>query len=54
MLKLVTKGMTNARIARELYLSPRTISTHLTSIYGKLGVRSRGAAVRFAVEHGFD
>ena len=44
--------MTNARIAQDLYLSPRTVSTHLTSIYAKLGVSTRGAAVRFAVENG--
>jgi DNA-binding CsgD family transcriptional regulator len=51
-LKLVAQGMTNAQVAQELYLSPRTVNTHLTSIYGKLRVSSRSAAVRFAVEHG--
>ena len=47
----MAQGMTNAQVAQELYLSPRTVNTHLTSIYGKLRVRSRSAAVRFAVEH---
>lgn len=37
--------------AKELYLSPRTVGTHLSSIYQKLGVTSRAAAVRFASEH---
>ena len=51
-LRLVVEGLTNAQAAKELYLSPRTIETHLTSIYQKLGVSSRGAATRFALEHG--
>jgi DNA-binding NarL/FixJ family response regulator len=51
-LRLVVEGLTNAQAAKELYLSPRTIETHLTSIYHKLGVSSRAAATRFALEHG--
>ena len=51
-LRLVVEGLTNAQAAKELYLSPRTIETHLTSIYHKLGVSSRSAATRFALEHG--
>jgi DNA-binding CsgD family transcriptional regulator len=51
-LRLVVEGLTNAQAAKELYLSPRTIETHLTSIYQKLGVSSRAAATRFALEHG--
>ncbi len=51
-LGLVATGMTSAQIAKELFLSPRTVETHLTSIYHKLGVTSRAAATRFALEHG--
>jgi DNA-binding NarL/FixJ family response regulator len=51
-LGLVAQGMTNARIAKELYVSPRTVNAHLNTVYHKLGVDSRAAAVRFAVEHG--
>ena len=51
-LGLVAKGLTNAQVAERLFISPRTVGAHLTSIHGKLGVSSRGAAVRFAVEHG--
>jgi predicted ATPase/DNA-binding CsgD family transcriptional regulator len=51
-LGLVAAGMTNAQIAKELFVSPRTVETHLTSIYHKLGVSSRAAATRFALEHG--
>jgi predicted ATPase/DNA-binding CsgD family transcriptional regulator len=51
-LRLVAEGITNAQVAKELYLSPRTIETHLASIYHKLGVNSRAAATRLALEHG--
>jgi predicted ATPase/DNA-binding CsgD family transcriptional regulator len=51
-LRLVAQGLTDAQVAEKLVLSPRTVSTHLTSIYGKLQVNSRSAATRFAVEHG--
>jgi predicted ATPase/DNA-binding CsgD family transcriptional regulator len=51
-LRLVARGLTDAQVADELVLSRRTVSTHLTSIYGKLGINSRSAATRFAVEHG--
>jgi DNA-binding NarL/FixJ family response regulator len=51
-LGLVAEGLTNAQVAKELFLSSRTVETHLTSIYHKLGVNSRAAATRFALEHG--
>jgi DNA-binding CsgD family transcriptional regulator len=51
-LGLVAAGMTNAQIAEELFISLRTVETHLSSIYHKLGVTSRAAATRFALEHG--
>ena len=51
-LGLVASGMTNAQIAKELFVSPHTVETHLTSIYHKLGVTSRATATRFALEHG--
>jgi len=50
-LGLVAAGMTSARIAKELFVSPRTVETHITSIYHKLGVTSRAGATRFALEH---
>ena len=51
-LGLVAEGLTNAQVAQRLFLSPRTVDTHLTSIYHKLGVSSRATAVRFALDHG--
>jgi predicted ATPase/DNA-binding CsgD family transcriptional regulator len=50
-LSLVAAGLTDVQIAEQLVISPRTVSTHLTSIYNKLGISSRSAATRFAVEH---
>ena len=50
-LRLVAKGMTDAEVANRLYISPRTVSQHLRSVYGKLDVSSRSAATRFAIEH---
>jgi DNA-binding NarL/FixJ family response regulator len=51
-LALVADGLTNAGIAERLCLSPKTVSSHLVSIFGKLGVTSRASATRFAIEHG--
>jgi DNA-binding CsgD family transcriptional regulator len=50
-LSLVAQGLTDAQVAEQLVISTRTVNTHLTSIYNKLGVNSRSAATRFAVEH---
>lgn len=51
-LRLVARGLTDAQVADELVLSKRTVSTHLSSIYSKLGIGSRSAATRFAFEQG--
>jgi ATP/maltotriose-dependent transcriptional regulator MalT len=51
-LRLVAEGLTDAEVAERLYLSPRTVSGHLRSIYNKLGVSSRSAATRYAIEQG--
>ena len=51
-LRLVAKGLTNAQVARELYISVRTVNRHLNSIYGKLGESTREAATRFVSDHG--
>jgi len=50
-LRLVAQGMTDADVASRLFISPRTVSQHLRSIYGKLDISSRVAATRFAVDH---
>ena len=50
-LRLVAQGLTNAQVAEELVVSPRTVHAHLRSVYGKLDVNSRTAATRYALEH---
>ena len=50
-LRLVTTGLTNPQIADHLIISPLTVNAHLRSIYSKLGVTSRAAATRYALEH---
>jgi predicted ATPase/class 3 adenylate cyclase/DNA-binding CsgD family transcriptional regulator/predicted Ser/Thr protein kinase len=50
-LHLVAQGLTNEQVAEQLVISPRTVDTHLTSIYSKIGVSSRAAATRYAMEH---
>jgi predicted ATPase/class 3 adenylate cyclase/DNA-binding CsgD family transcriptional regulator len=50
-LRVVAQGLTNEQVAERLVISPRTVDTHLTSIYSKIGVSSRAAATRYAIEH---
>jgi predicted ATPase/DNA-binding CsgD family transcriptional regulator len=50
-LRLLAGGLTDLKIAEKLVLSPRTVHTHISSIYAKLGVTSRSAATRYAIEH---
>ncbi len=50
-LRLVAQGLTNEQVAERLIISPRTVDTHLTSTYSKIGVSSRVAATRYAMEH---
>jgi DNA-binding NarL/FixJ family response regulator len=50
-LRLVAQGLTDAQVAETLVISPRTVNSHLKAIYGKIGVSSRSAATRYALEH---
>ena len=51
-LKLLASGLSNAELAKQLYLSEPTIKTHLSSIFRKLGVRDRVQAVIAAYDTG--
>lgn len=49
----VIQGYTNKQIAGRLFISPRTVQTHLSHILSKLDVENRAQLVRFAFEHGY-
>jgi DNA-binding NarL/FixJ family response regulator len=51
-LDLVATGATNAAIAQRLRLSPKTVGNHLSAIFLKLGVSTRGEAIVMAKDAG--
>ena len=50
MLALVAKGMSNAEIGSQLYVSPATVKTHVARILTKLGARDRAQLIVIAYE----
>ncbi|APE36395.1 DNA-binding response regulator [Nocardia mangyaensis] len=52
-LRLMTKGLSNAEIAADLYVGSETVKTHVSSILAKFGARDRTQAVIVAYESGF-
>ena len=51
-LRLAAKGLSNKQIAADMGVSPRTVQTHLASVFSKLGVASRTEAVVTALKSG--
>jgi DNA-binding CsgD family transcriptional regulator len=51
-LSLVAQGKTNRQIADQLFISEKTVASHLSHIFTKLGLSSRAAATAYAYEHG--
>jgi predicted ATPase/DNA-binding CsgD family transcriptional regulator/Tfp pilus assembly protein PilF len=49
-LRLLAEGISDIQIAERLFLSKHTINAHLRNVYSKLGVTSRSAATRYAIE----
>lgn len=51
-LHLIVQGVRNSEIAQRLVISIKTVETHLTSLYGKLGVQSRAEVIALAQRQG--
>ncbi|CAG0940242.1 Oxygen regulatory protein NreC [Anaerolineae bacterium] len=51
-LKLIAQGFTNRQIAKQLYISVRTVEAHRANLTEKLGLSSPIQIVRYAMEHG--
>ncbi|MET7394021.1 LuxR C-terminal-related transcriptional regulator [Dactylosporangium sp. NPDC005572] len=50
-LAVLAEGLTNAQMARRLHVSERTVAAHLRAIYRKIGVGTRSAATRYALDN---
>lgn len=50
-LHLLAQGLSSALIAEQLVIGLATVNSHVRTIYSKLGVSSRSAATRYAMEH---
>ncbi|MCB8989087.1 MAG: response regulator transcription factor [Ardenticatenaceae bacterium] len=53
-LRLMARGLSNAEIAAQLYLSEGTVRNHVSAIFTKLDVADRTQAVIIAIRHGLD
>jgi DNA-binding CsgD family transcriptional regulator len=50
--RLVEERKSNKAIAKALGISPRTVSTHLSNIYQKIGINSRGELADYVRSQG--
>ena len=50
-LRLLGEGLTNAEIAARLYISTKTVATHVSNLFAKLQLRNRAEAAAFAHRH---
>jgi DNA-binding NarL/FixJ family response regulator len=52
MLRAIARGLSNAAISKEFWVTEQTVKFHLTNIYRKLDVKNRTEASRYAYQHG--
>lgn len=52
LLQLIARGLTNKEIAKEVFLSEKTVRNYVSNILSKLGLSNRAEAAAFAVRHG--
>jgi NarL family two-component system response regulator LiaR len=50
-MRLIVAGQTNREIADQLFISLRTVTTHVTNIFTKVGVENRAGAIAYAHRH---
>ena len=51
-LDLISAGLTNAEIARKLFISAKTVDHHVSAVLAKLGVPTRAAAAKWTAKTG--
>lgn len=52
LLLLAAKGLSSKEVASRLFISERTVQTHLASIYDKLGSKNKTEALLLALKYG--
>lgn len=50
-LQALARGLKNEKIAKELFITEKTVKSHLGSIFSKLGVNDRSQAILYAIKH---
>jgi len=50
-LQALARGLKNEEIAKELFITEKTVKSHLGSIFSKLGVNDRSQAILYAIKH---
>lgn len=53
-LGLIAAGLSNGKIAAELFIGEATVKTHINNAFAKIGVRNRVEAMRYAVRNGLE
>lgn len=51
MITLISRGLSNAEIAEQTFLSPNSVKSYIRSAYRKIGVQRRSQAVAWGIDH---